>query len=57
MPRLQWCSGSVFVVGSSVEKQGFEDWVTKVFKNVQIITAYISIDTYLDRRFDRVGKR
>ena len=57
MPRLQWCSGSVFVVGPPVEKQGLEDLVTKVFKNVQIITAYINIDTYPDRCLDRVGKQ
>ena len=57
MPRLQWCSGSVFVVGPPVEKQGLEDLVAEVFKNVQTITAYIGIDTYLDRCLDRVGKQ
>ena len=44
-------------MGPPVEKQGLEDLVTKVFKNVQIITAYIGIDTYLDRCLDRVGKQ
>ena len=35
MPRLQWCSGSVFVVGPPVEKQGLEELVAEVLHRVE----------------------